>query len=55
MQVCLWVFCEGLLFIFGVRAAVLDACCLFHQCVQAVIPLIGCCVFFQGDGGSGQG
>ena len=36
-----WVFCEGLLFVFGMRAAFgLDACCLFPQCVQAVIPLI---------------
>ena len=55
MQDCLWVFYEGLLFIFGVRAASgLDACCLFSQCVNAVIPLIGCCLCFYGDGGNGQ-
>ena len=33
----------------------LDACCLFPQCVQAVNPLIGCCMCFQGDEGNGQG
>ena len=43
MQECPWVFCEDLLFIFGIRAAFgLDACCLFPQSVQNVIPLIGC-------------
>ena len=53
MPECPWIFCEGLLFIFGVRAALgLDACCLFPQCVQAILPLTGC---FQGDGSSGQG
>ena len=41
MPECPCVLCEGLLFIFSVRAAFLDACCLFLQCVQAVIPLIG--------------
>ena len=56
MQDHLWVFCEGLLFIFGVRADLgLGACCLFPQCVQAIIPLIGCCVCFQGDGDNGKG
>ena len=51
-----WVFCEELLLLFGVRASFgVDACCLFPQHVQAVIPLTGCCVCFQGDGGNGQG
>ena len=40
MQECSLVICEGLLF-FGMKAAfVLDDCCLFPQCVQAVLPLI---------------
>ena len=35
MQEHPWVFCEGLLFIFGVRAAFgLDACCFFPQCAS---------------------
>ena len=57
MRECPWVFFEGLLlFIFGMRAAFdLDACCLFPQCVQAVIHLIGCFACFQGDGSNGQG
>ena len=47
MGECLWVFCEGLLFVFGLRVPFgLDACCLFPQCVEAVIPLIACCVCF---------
>ena len=51
-----WVFFEGLLFIFGVGAVFgLNAGCLFSQCVQAVIALIGCYMFFQGDGGNGKG
>ena len=42
MQEHPWVFCEDLLFIFGVRDAFgFDACCLFPQCVKATIPLIG--------------
>ena len=48
MQDCCWVACVGYIyfffffFFFGVRAGFgLDACSLFLQCVQAVIPLIG--------------
>ena len=56
MQKHPWVFCEGLLFIFGLRAAFgLDALCLFPQCVKSVISLIVYCTCFQGDGGNGQG
>ena len=56
MQKHPWIFCEDLLFIFGVRAAFWFGCCyLFPQCVQTVIPLTGCCLCFQGDGGNGQG
>ena len=48
-------FCEGLLFVCGMRAVFgLDACCLFPQCVQAVISLIGCCACFQGVGAMGR-
>ena len=37
----LLVACMDLLFL-GMRAAFgLDACCLFLQCMQAIIPLIG--------------
>ena len=42
MQECPWVFCEDLLFIFGVRSVFgLDACSLFPHGVQALFPFIG--------------
>ena len=42
------IFHEGLLFIFGMRAAFsLDICCLFHYCVQPIIPFIWCCACLQ--------
>ena len=58
MQAHPWAARVGLL-LFGVRAAFsLDACCLFHQCVQAVIPLISVQVpslqRFPGGGGIGS-
>ena len=40
MQEHPWVPCRSLLFL-GMRASFeSDACCFFHQCVQAIIPLI---------------
>ena len=39
MQEHPWVVCEG--FVLFCFAFDLDACCLFPQCVQAVISLVG--------------
>ena len=65
LQGCCFLFCFVLFFVFcvffGMRAAfVLDANCLFPQCVQALIPLIaGVLLYglqvFQGNGNNGWG
>ena len=41
MQECSWVAYVGLLCVHVWGAFGLDACCLFPQCMQTVIPLIG--------------
>ena len=43
MQECPFVFCGGRVTIYFWHGS-LDICCLFPQCEQGVIPLIGCCV-----------
>ena len=58
LRECPWVACEGC-FLSMRTAFDLDACYLFPQCVQAVIPLIGgvqviACTCFQGGGNNGQ-